>query len=86
MCKLLIGLFAVLYGLALTILAIGMFGLFGQPFEPLAGIYVILMGMPWSMAVFPAPEPLIPWLAALTPMVNLALIVWLCCRRAAKKG
>ena len=86
MCKWFIGMFVVLYALALALLAIGMFGLFGQPLEPLAGIYVILLGIPWSMAIIPAPPLLSPWLGALAPMVNLGLFIWLCRRKAAKQG
>jgi hypothetical protein len=70
--------FAVLYAAALAIFLIGSFGLFGQPRDPLAGAFLIPLGLPWNLAVDAAPEPFWPWLAAAAPTLNLLLLVGLC--------
>ena len=78
-CKVIVIGFAVLYLLALGLLIVGTFGLFGQPQDPLAGVFVIPLGYPWIKFVDFAPERAWPVLAALTPAINLA-IIWAICR------
>lgn len=78
-CKLAVRGFAVLYLLALGLLAVGLFGLFGQAQDPLAGVFLIPLGLPWIKFVDLAPERAWPMLAALTPAINLA-VIWAICR------
>ena len=80
LCRIFFWLFAALYGLALALLIIGTFGLFSQESDPLSGIFLIPLGMPWTFLVDLAPEPLWPWLGALAPAINLYLIAMLCRR------
>ncbi|MGX1096920.1 hypothetical protein [Amorphus sp. MBR-141] len=77
-CRLTVVFLAVLYGLALALLAVGLFGLFGNPPDPLAGIYVILLGVPWSLLLDDVPDAWAPWAAGLAPLVNIALVAALC--------
>lgn len=70
--------FAALYAIALAILIVGTFGLFGQNSDPLSGIFLIPLGFPWSMLADFAPESAKAWLTALAPLVNLGLIHFLC--------
>lgn len=70
--------FAVLYAGALAVLLIGTFGLFGAGTDPLSGIYLMPLGLPWNLLVDAFPEPLWPWLAAAAPGVNLLLLLALC--------
>jgi hypothetical protein len=77
-CRAGVRVFAVLYAAALAIFLIGSFGLFGQPRDPLAGAFLIPLGLPWNLAVDTAPEPLWPWLAAAAPTLNILLLVGLC--------
>ena len=71
---------AVAYLLALALFAIGTLGLFGSEPDPLAGVFLIPLGLPWTLFIDDlAPESLWPWLAALTPVINL-LIVFAICR------
>lgn len=72
--------FGLLYLLALTVFLIGSFGLFGRARDPLAGVYLVLLGLPWNRLVDLAPEGLWPWLAAASPAVNLMVIRGICCR------
>ena len=87
MCRYAVWLFAILYAGALALFAVGTFGLFGAEADPLAGVFLIPLGMPWNGLIDVTPEPLWPWLAAAAPMLNLA-ILWGVCRwfrqRAAK--
>jgi hypothetical protein len=70
--------FALLYAAALALYAIGRFGLFGSPSGPLAGVFLVPLGLPWVLMLGGAPEAALPWLGALAPLVNLGLIAALC--------
>ncbi|MCW5702502.1 MAG: hypothetical protein AB7I42_08730 [Bradyrhizobium sp.] len=67
-------LFAMAYAFALAILAIGTFGLFGQERDPLSGVFLMPLGLPWNLMLTFFPDALGPWLALTTPAINLALI------------
>jgi hypothetical protein len=80
--KWLFWIFAVLYALALLLFLVGNFGWFGQERDPLAGIFLLPLGLPWS------------WLGGrmglagvavgvLSPLVNLAILYWLWKRKRA---
>lgn len=79
-------LFLVAYFCALAIFAIGALGLFGQGQDPLAGIYLIPLGIPWNRFIDIAPEPTWPWLAAAAPLVNLAILLALHRYHAKRSG
>jgi hypothetical protein len=89
-CSLAVISFAILYALALGLFIVGTFGLFGSPSGPLAGIFLMPIGLPWNHMIDVFPEPLWPPLAALTPALNLAILVLICryaaSRRAARQG
>lgn len=70
--------FAGLYLVALALFAIGTLGLFGSPRGPLAGVFLMPLGLPWNRLVDLAPERAWPWLAALSPALNLILLGLLC--------
>lgn len=69
----------VLYLLALAIFLIGTFGLFGKTADPLSGVFLIPLGLPWNRLIDWFPEPVWPWLAAGAPLINIGL-VWILCR------
>jgi hypothetical protein len=71
--------FAGLYVVALALFGIGTFGLFGSDPGPLAGIFLMPLGLPWNMMLDAFPAPALPWLAASAPTVNL-LLLWGMCR------
>lgn len=70
--------FALLYLMALALLLVGTFGLFGQARVPLAGVFLILLGLPWILLLEGFPEGLRPWLAVLTPLLNLVILAGIC--------
>lgn len=78
LCKIIVIGFGVLYLLALGLLAIGTFGLFGQEPDPLAGVFLVPLGLPWNRLAVGAPEALLPWIGALSPLVNLGILSALC--------
>lgn len=82
--------FAILYALALGLFVIGAFGFFGSPSGPLAGIFLVPLGLPWNRMLFVFPEALWPWLATLAPALNLFILWlifrWMAWRRAAKES
>ena len=80
LCRAAIWGFAILYAAALALYFIGTFGLFGSEPGPLAGVFLVPLGIPWLVLLELAPEPAWPWLAAAAPLVNL-FILWLVCRR-----
>jgi len=78
-CRLLIGVFALAYIFALGLLVIGTFGLFGAVKDPISGVYLIPLGMPWNSFLFrSAPEVMMPWIGILAPALNLAILIIIC--------
>lgn len=78
MCRLTIMILAGLYIVALAIFLIGTFGLFGEDRDPLSGVFLMPIGLPWNRMTGLAPEALWPWLTALAPLVNIGLLAALC--------
>ena len=70
--------FAVLYGLALIALLAGFFSADGGP---LSGVFLLPLGLPWNRFIDVFPQSLWPWLAAIAPLPNLA-ILWILLRLA----
>jgi hypothetical protein len=85
LCKWIARIFALCWLFALALLLIGTFGLFGQPRDPLSGIFLLPLGMPWLIWLDDLPDPLLPWAGALAPLINLVLIA-LACRLIRRAG
>ena len=75
--KWLFWIFLILYLVALALLAISTFGLFGQARDPLGGVFLLPLGLPWNlladrMGIVSAAVVII------APVVNLAILfgVW----------
>jgi hypothetical protein len=77
-CRLVVIGFSVLYALAVGLFIVGTFGLFGSPSGPLAGVFLMPLGLPWNQLLDVFPEPLRPTLAILAPAVNLVILVLIC--------
>jgi hypothetical protein len=74
-CRIVFITFAGLYAVALALFVIGTFGFFGSERGPLAGIFLIPLGLPWSLMLDAFSAPALPWLAASAPAANL-LFLW----------
>jgi hypothetical protein len=83
-CRIVAWIFTFLYAAALVLLLVGTFGLFGNERDPLAGIFLIPLALPWIFLVNLAPEPAWPWLTALAPAINLVLL-WVLCHHLKRK-
>ena len=70
--------FGIAYAISLALFFIGLFGLFGQPKDPLSGIFVLVLGLPWVRLLDGTPETIRPWVGLLMPAVNLALLYITC--------
>ncbi len=64
--------------MALALLLIGTFGLFGQERDPLSGVFLIPLGVPWVLWLDGVSDGLKPLLAILAPALNLAILAVLC--------
>ncbi|MBX7533143.1 hypothetical protein K3165_09445 [Qipengyuania sp. 1XM1-15A] len=68
--------FVVLYVLAVFLLAVGTFGWFGQERDPLSGVFLMPLGLPWNILGdrLGLGGPL---LAILSPAINAGILYWL---------
>ncbi|MBF9030575.1 hypothetical protein HKCCE3408_09220 [Rhodobacterales bacterium HKCCE3408] len=85
-CRAAFWIFAFLYAAALALFAIGTFGLFGQERDPLSGVFLVPIGLPWNLLGGSLPEAALLWVGLLAPLVNLLLIVGLCRLLASRKA
>ncbi|HSF19526.1 MAG TPA: hypothetical protein VLK65_28645 [Vicinamibacteria bacterium] len=83
MLRYILWIFGLAYLAALVLFVIGTFGLFGSERGPLAGVFLLPLGVPWIWLVDLAPERFWPWLLAAAPVVNLA-ILWAMCQKFGK--
>ncbi|RSK40787.1 hypothetical protein EJA01_00415 [Rhodovulum iodosum] len=77
-CTIVTVIFVVLYLFALALLLIGTFGLFGQEKDPLSGVFLVPLGLPWNQFLGGFSDRWLPWLAAGAPLVNAAILITLC--------
>ena len=77
-CRLLVAMFAALYAAAFLLFLIGVFGWFGSPQGPLAGVFLVLLGIPWNLWVDRLPDSLRVPAAIAVPALNL-LVLWGAC-------
>lgn len=66
------------YLVALALLLIGTFGLLGQERDPLSGVFLIPLGVPWVFWLDGVPDSVKPWLAVLAPLLNLFIFATIC--------
>lgn len=69
-----------LYVVAVALLAIGTFGWFGQEQDPLSGIFLLPLGLPWNV-LGDKLGLASPALGIGAPLVNLAILFGLARRR-----
>ena len=85
-CRTALLILGMLYLVALILFVIGTFGLFGSPQGPLAGVFLVPLGLPWVLLLDGVAESARPWLAALAPLLNLILLFGLCRLLSARRG
>lgn len=85
-CRIVIWILVLLWLAALALLLIGTLGLFGQEQDPLSGVFLVLLGMPWIYLVDLLPQAAWPWATALAPGLNILVILTLCRLFHARRG
>lgn len=71
-----------LYAAALFVWAVGTLGWFGQERDPLSAVFLVPLGLLWTLFASGAPEATLPWIGGLAPLVNIAILRWLARRLA----
>jgi hypothetical protein len=69
------------YTLALAVFLMGTFGWFRQPRDPLAGVFLLPLGLPWNLLADWLGLPARAAAALLAPAINLGILYWLWRRR-----
>ncbi len=85
LCRIVLVIFAALYLFALAVFLIGTFGFFGSEPDPLSGVYLVPLGLPWNRMIDGASDKLLVWLAAIAPLVNV-MVLWIVCRFIARRN
>lgn len=69
--------FLALYAVAAGLLVVGTFGLLGQERDPLSGIFLLPLGLPWNL-IADGLGLEGPWPAILAPAINggLLFLIW----------
>lgn len=83
-CRFLVMAFAVLYAAAFALFLIGTYGWFGSPQGPLAGVFLMPLGLPWTLWLDGLPSAVRPAAATAVPALNL-LLLWGLCRWRARR-
>ena len=77
-CRVAIVIFGTAWVAAIALLLIGTFGWFGQEKDPLSGIFLMPLGLPWNLFLDGLPNTMKPWGATFAPGINLALLMLIC--------
>lgn len=68
--------FIALYALAFLLYLIGTFGWLGQEKDPLSGVFLLPLGLPWNLLA----DRIVmggPLVALLSPAINAGILFWL---------
>ncbi len=72
------------YVCAAAIFVTGTLGLFGQSKDPISGIFLLPLGLPWNLTSQFFAESLDQWIVIFAPLINL-LILWQSVKLTKKK-
>lgn len=78
MCKIIFYIFCILYAAAIFLWLVGRFGWFGAEQDPLSGVFLIILGQPWTRWVDKLPETLWPIASAFAPAINGVILFGIC--------
>ena len=83
-CRAILIVLVLVYLFALGVFALGTYGWFGVEKDPLSGVFLIILGMPWVWLPFDAflGQTWLPIVGVLAPIVNLAILRLICGRLA----
>ena len=83
-CRFLVITFAMLYAAAFALFLVGTYGWLGSPQGPLAGVFLVPLGLPWILGLDVLPSAMLPAAAIAAPALNLGLL-WSLCRWRARR-
>lgn len=78
LCRGVLAAFLLLYVLSLILFVIGTFGLFGSPKGPLAGVFLVILGLPWTPLLDFVPDSFGLWTGLLVPALNAVALALVC--------
>jgi hypothetical protein len=78
LCRMVVRGFALLYLAALAYTGVSATGWFDFAPAPLAGVFLVVLGLPWTLAAAWFPDSWQPLVAAAAPLVTL-LVLWTYC-------
>lgn len=78
LCRALTNVLLVIYLISLALFLVAVLELFGVEGDAMSSVFLLMLGQPWIRFADYAPEALWPWLLALLPLVNIALLRLLC--------
>ncbi|ODT13819.1 MAG: hypothetical protein ABS35_36760 [Kaistia sp. SCN 65-12] len=76
--------FGLLYLATLAYAAVSATGWFDFAPAPLAGVFLVVIGLPWTLAAAWFPDQWQPFVAAAAPLVTLVLL-WAYCHRPRRR-
>lgn len=79
-CRLVVAAFGLLYAIALIWKALSLISWLGVA-APLPGVFLVVLGLPWTLAAATVPDQWQPLVAALAPGITLLILLALCHRR-----
>ena len=84
LCRMVVRAFGLMYLAALAYTAISATGWFDFAPAPLAGVFLVVIGLPWTLAAAWFPDAWQPLVAATAPLVTLVLL-WAYCHRPRRR-
>jgi hypothetical protein len=84
LCRMVVRAFGLLYLAALAFTGISALGWFDFAPAPLAGVFLVVIGLPWTLAAALFPDQWQSLVAALAPLVSLVLL-WTYCHRPRRR-
>jgi hypothetical protein len=77
LCRIVVWSFGLIYVLVLAVKGISDLGWFGAP-APLSGVFLVVLGLPWTLAAAWFDDAAQPLVAALAPGVTLLILATFC--------
>ena len=77
-CRWVVTVVATAYVIALVLFLIGTFGLFGEEKDPLSGVFLLPLGLPWNQFLDGFSGTARAVAAAAAPLVNILILSGLC--------
>ena len=78
LCRLVVRAFAYAYLITIGLIGLGIIDPFGVIPRPLIGVFLVILGLPWTLISAAFPDAHQPLVAALAPLLNWIVLGLLC--------